>query len=1046
MASTRNARIAVPEVTGLVVVCAALLLCAASCTTDPVSTSDVIIGPLPNAPDPVVTVTSQSTDTTIAKGTTLTVNWTVDNPPTRGSIVILWDRDEDGDQNPFTALDNTGAVVDATPGRHWGLIQGAVALSQTSAQVETATLSTGLSFRVFVGVINAEIDSTDDLTGITSNLGGLELFAGGESTGRVSISGPQILMQQPTTDTTLRNPAETVTASWTVVGTSGGELVSIFLDPDSIPNNGNEVLVSQNLPLTQTFVEVNAFSRGPGTYQIMGQLLNSSGETITTEYAPGSIIVPNRYIGTIDLNDMDPDNASADLNRIDGAIFQGFNLGDRVGYSVSPTGDVNDDLFNEFVIFSRFSGDYVVGNGGAGYVIYGRQDRYTGVYELNNINNPVGDDEFTGTVLVGGLETAGHIDPVTGNPVPPEADTYFNGLGRAIGMPDLDGDGRGEMMVSAPEAAPIYIRYDNPCPSSIDIVDHYGLNFTLAEGGTTQTIIAHVQPVIVVTFNCSSPVTVWLEFALGDFTLGDYIVFTNTCCGIEVTIEDNRGYVGSSFLIQGDELARFDADGFTGERVYMLNATGLGEPVLPADSRPMPDNGWFVGHNAEYVGGGVWARRDSTGIRFADMMAPVSDLDGDGVSEIAISAPYNDAYDQVNLTASDAHRPEGGVGHILPSGQFPWTKLGGIGLAHLQPNTMWWEHLWRTSGSHRNSSPEPEIIDVIGASEGDKLGSLTGLGRLSLNGASLSGGDFNMDGYPDLAAGAFGYDDTDNGRPDVGAVYVIFGRQITTLRGAQIDLKEFNVEPDRTDPTMEVPILGVKIVGSLPDEGFGRIVRSAGDFDGDGLPDVMFSAPRSDPGGRNDAGRIYVVFGNDSLLGDFSVDDIGSASDSIVPGMVFEGQFANDLAGTYLEPAGDLNADGYDDILLSAPGADPLSRVDAGAVYVIYGKPRIDSDGDGVGDYVDLDQDGVADGAINLDRIGVTVDGSVFAGQKAGDRLNACAAVGDVDNDGNGDLLLGSAFADIDLGANNLVKTDAGRAYLVYGRGQGVPATGDEDE
>jgi hypothetical protein len=151
----------------------------------------------------------------------------------------------------------------------------------------------------------------------------------------------------------------------------------------------------------------------------------------------------------------------------------------------------------------------------------------------------------------------------------------------------------------------------------------------------------------------------------------------------------------------------------------------------------------------------------------------------------------------------------------------------------------------------------------------------------------------------------------------------------------------------------------VRIMGEWDGEGtgdqFGWIARSIGDVDGDGVPDFVTSAPTKDIGGAN-AGRVYVY---STKLGKllWSVD--GKPGDQL---------------GLGIEAAGDTNHDGIPDVVASAPGAGKAyiySGKDGKLLVTMTAEDRGDSFGRHVSGTGDINGDGYADvivGAPNNDK------------------------------------------------------------------------------
>lgn len=187
----------------------------------------------------------------------------------------------------------------------------------------------------------------------------------------------------------------------------------------------------------------------------------------------------------------------------------------------------------------------------------------------------------------------------------------------------------------------------------------------------------------------------------------------------------------------------------------------------------------------------------------------------------------------------------------------------------------------------------------------------------------------------------------------------------------------------------------VTIAGAAPDDGAGSALAT-GDLNGDQIDDVIIAAPHADPRGRSSAGALYVIFG---AVGQPPVIDLARSADLTVLG-----SHARDYAGSAATSA-DINADGIDDLVVGAPGADVGAREDAGRAFVLFG-------GGSLAGTVDL-------AAWPAD---VTINGAA-----AHDRLGRTLAAGDLDADGRTDLALGAPGADAPQ------RSDAGSVYVLYG-------------
>ena len=667
---------------------------------------------------------------------------------------------------------------------------------------------------------------------------------------------------------------------------------------------------------------------------------------------------------------------------------------DQFGYSVASAGDVNGDGYDDAIVSARGGNEI-----GKAYLYLGSAAGLSATASWTKTGEAAGDYFGSSAASAGDVNGDGYDDIIAGaygsNDGSNDAGKAYVYLGSAAGLRTS------ASWTATGESA--YDYFGKSLASTGDVNgDGYGDIIVGAHGND-----------------------------IGGNNAGKAYAYLGSASGLRMSTswtvigEVSVDYFGKSVASAGD-----------------VNGDGYDDLIVGAYGN---DDGGFDGGKAYvYLGSAsglsttaTWtAAGDAAYDYFGSSVASAGDVNGDGYDDLIIGAYGNDD------GGSDA-----GKAYIYQNLDLwtlevvKWTAAGDVA----------YDHFGKSVASAGDVNGDGYDDAVVGAYQNDAGGNDAGKAYLYLGSASglstsvswtaigeaagdysgysvASAGDVNGDGYDDVIVGAPNNDSDGN---DAGKAYLYLG----SASGLSTSVSW-------------------TAIGEAAGDYFGSSVASAGDVNGDSYNDVIVGAPNNNDGG-NDAGKSYVYLGSASGL-------------STTASWTATGAMVVDYFGSSVASAGDVNGDDYDDVIIGAHYNDD-SGGSAGKAYVYLGSTSglsksaswtatgevaYDYFGSSVASAGDVNDDGYDDviigahynddGGNNAGKayvylgsasgLSTTVKWTTI-GEAAGDYLGASvASAGDVDGGGYDDVIISAH-------GNNDGSNDAGKAYVYLGSVSGLSTT-----
>jgi len=678
--------------------------------------------------------------------------------------------------------------------------------------------------------------------------------------------------------------------------------------------------------------------------------------------------------------------------------INGLIASQRFGYSVSNCGDLNGDGYDDIIVGAHLNNS----SAGRAYIYFGGTNMSStpaivlngeaannffgiSVSDAGDVNGDGYSDVIVGAfgyssntgrayIYYGGYNMDNIADAVISAPVASSFGYSVSAAG------DVNGDGFSDVIVSghtySSNRGRAYIYYgglimDNIADKTLEGIAT-GANFGFSLTGAGDVNGDGFSDVLVGAYAVSS------------FTGAAYLYYggTNmdTIADVTFTGETTNSFLGHSVTDAGD----VNGDGYSDLLIGATQYSSVRGRAYIYYGGPAMDNAADVVFTGEL-----------TGIQFG-RVSGVGDVNGDGYSDILIGAQgYQTLKGRAFLFYGGSNMNN--VPDMILTGEatnnsFGWAVGGGGDI-----NGDGYKDFM--VGAFGVNSNKGKVYIYKNALTGNDIYDLAFHGEFqSEMGNSISdAGDLNGDGFDDYIVGAWTYGDFVTGR-----AYVFFG----------------SANPDT------IPDL---VLNGFSDYSrFGTSVCGAGDINADGYDDIIIGAPEY----NSSQGRVYIYFGGSIMDTIHDVQMTGAAS--------------LNRFGQAVSTAGDMNGDGFSDVIVGIPGTSS----NRGRINVYYGGNPMDTIvdliysgtvpdeqfGHSVSDAGDVNNDGYSDvifgapGYAGYKGLAIVMLGNnngIFAifGDNTGDQLGqSVSGAGDINGDGYSEVVIGAPYAG-----------NYGKAYISYG-------------